>query len=60
MPKEKRYEYRFLGSKKHKAVALLLCVFGGFLGLHYFYVRKVDNQDTMKEIWTSPEVTLTK
>lgn len=40
MPKEKRYEYRFLGSKKHKAVALLLCVFGGFLGLHYFYVGR--------------------
>ena len=40
MAKEKRYEYRFLGSKKHKAVALLLCVFGGFLGLHYFYVKR--------------------
>lgn len=40
MPKEKRYEYRFLRSKKHKAVALLLCVFGGFMGLHYFYVKR--------------------
>lgn len=40
MAKEKRYEYRFLGSKKHKTVALLLCVFGGFLGLHYFYVKR--------------------
>lgn len=40
MAKEKRYEYRFLGSKKHKAIAMLLCLFGGFLGLHYFYVKR--------------------
>lgn len=37
---EYRYEYKYLGSKKHKVVALLLCLLGGFLGLHYFYVRK--------------------
>jgi len=35
-----RHEYRFIGSKKHKTIALLLCVFGGYLGLHYFYVRR--------------------
>ena len=40
MPKEKRYEYRFLGSKKHKSIAMLLCLVGGFLGLHYFYVNR--------------------
>ncbi len=40
MAKEKRYEYRYLGSKKHKSVALVLCLFGGFFGLHYFYVRR--------------------
>ena len=40
MAKEKRYEYRFLGSKKHKAIAMLLCLVGGFLGLHYFYVNR--------------------
>ena len=37
---KKGYQYRFLSSKKHKIVALLLCVLGGYLGLHYFYVRK--------------------
>ena len=40
MAKEKRYEYRFLGSKKHKSIAMLLCLVGGFLGLHYFYVNR--------------------
>ena len=40
--KKQGYEYRFLGSKKHKVLAMLLCITGGFLGLHYFYVgRKV-------------------
>lgn len=28
-------------SDKHKLTALLLCIFGGFLGLHYFYVCRV-------------------
>ena len=40
MAKEKRYDYRYLGSKKHKTVALLLCLVCGFLGLHYFYVGR--------------------
>ncbi|MBQ5398466.1 MAG: TM2 domain-containing protein [Ruminococcus sp.] len=28
-------------SDKSKIVALLLCIFGGFLGLHHFYVGKI-------------------
>ena len=40
MANGKRYDYRYLGSKKHKTVALLLCLVGGFLGLHYFYVGR--------------------
>ena len=28
-------------SDKKKSVALLLCIFGGFLGLHYFYVGRI-------------------
>ena len=36
----KQYQYRYLSSKKHRLVALLLCVLGGHLGLHYFYVRR--------------------
>lgn len=28
-------------SKKKKSVALLLCIFGGYIGLHYFYVGKI-------------------
>ena len=27
-------------SDKKKSVALLLCIFGGFFGLHYFYVGR--------------------
>lgn len=27
-------------SKKSKTITLLLCIFGGFFGLHYFYARK--------------------
>ena len=38
--KKQGYEYRFLGSKKHKVLAMLLCIIGGFLGLHYFYVGR--------------------
>ena len=29
------------GSSKQKSIALLLCVFGGYFGLHYFYVGKI-------------------
>lgn len=36
----KKYQYRFLSSKKHRLIALLLCILGGYLGLHYFYVRR--------------------
>lgn len=28
-------------SNKSKKTALLLCIFGGFFGLHYFYVGKI-------------------
>lgn len=28
-------------SDKKKRVALLLCIFGGFIGLHYYYVGKI-------------------
>ena len=28
-------------SKKDKTIALILCIFGGFLGLHVFYVGKI-------------------
>lgn len=34
------YRYRFLSSRKHRFVALLLCVCFGYLGAHYFYVRR--------------------
>lgn len=35
-----RHEYRFLSSKHHRLVALILCVMFGAFGLHYFYVRR--------------------
>lgn len=28
-------------SNKHRKTALLLCLFGGFLGLHQFYVGRI-------------------
>lgn len=28
-------------SDKKKSVALILCIFGGFFGLHYFYVGRI-------------------
>ena len=36
----KQYQYRYISSKKHRIVALMLCAIGGYLGLHYFYVRR--------------------
>ncbi len=36
----KTYQYRYMTSKKHKSLALILCVMFGFFGLHYFYVRR--------------------
>ena len=36
----RNYQYRFLYSRKSRTVAMLLCIFGGYLGLHYFYVRR--------------------
>lgn len=36
----KKYQYKYLSSKKHRIIALLLCVLGGYLGLHYFYVKR--------------------
>lgn len=38
MPKP--YQYKYLASKKHRLLALLLCVFFGYLGLHYFYAGR--------------------
>lgn len=34
-------EYKNTPSKKKKKTALLLCIFGGYFGLHYFYVEKI-------------------
>jgi len=36
----KPYSYKYLPSKKHRIVALLLCICFGYLGAHYFYVRR--------------------
>lgn len=33
--------YVTVTSNKSKSVALLLCIFGGLLGLHRFYVNKI-------------------
>ena len=33
--------YQTITSDKNKDTALLLCVFGGWLGLHQFYVGKI-------------------
>lgn len=32
--------YTTITSDKSKKTALLLCIFGGFIGLHYFYVGR--------------------
>ena len=36
----KKYQYHYITSKKSRLVALFLCVIGGYLGLHYFYVKR--------------------
>ena len=36
----KKHQYKYLSSKKSKAIALILCVMFGFFGLHYFYVKR--------------------
>ena len=36
----KMYQYKYVASKKKRWVAMILCVMFGFLGLHYFYVRR--------------------
>lgn len=36
----KKYQYKYIPSKKHRLIALFLCVVGGYLGLHYFYVKR--------------------
>ena len=33
--------YSVLTSEKKKKTALLLCIFGGWMGLHYFYVGRI-------------------
>lgn len=33
--------YTTLTSDKNKKTALLLCVFGGYIGLHHFYVGNI-------------------
>lgn len=37
----KKVAYTTITSDKSKKTALLLCAFGGFLGLHLFYVGKI-------------------
>ena len=36
----KKYQYKYVYSKKNRLIALILCVMFGLLGLHYFYVRR--------------------
>ena len=36
----KSYKYEYRSSEKSRLVALFLCVGGGLLGLHYFYVNR--------------------
>ena len=36
----KKYQYRYISSKKHRLVALILCVMFGAFGAHYFYVGR--------------------
>ncbi len=36
----KKYQYKYLHSKKSRILALILCVIFGFVGGHYFYVRR--------------------
>lgn len=36
----KSYRYKYMTSKKHRVVALLLCICFGYLGAHYFYVHR--------------------
>ena len=36
----KKYQYKYVSSKKHRWIALVLCVMFGLFGLHYFYVRR--------------------
>jgi restriction system protein len=33
--------YTTQSSDKSRSTALLLCIFGGYLGLHYFYVGRI-------------------
>lgn len=39
--KQMMNEYRNTPGKKKKKTALLLCIFGGYFGLHYFYTGKI-------------------
>ena len=36
----KKYQYHYLSSHKSRFIALVLCALFGYLGLHYFYVRR--------------------
>lgn len=36
----RKYKYNYIRSRKHRLLALLLCVCFGMLGLHYFYVNR--------------------
>ena len=38
--KKPSYDDRYKASRKSRLLTLLLCVFGGHLGLHYFYVER--------------------
>ena len=35
-----QYHYHYLTSKKSRTLSLILCVMFGYLGAHYFYVRR--------------------
>lgn len=36
----KKYQYKYLASKKSRTLSMILCVMFGLLGLHYFYVKR--------------------
>ena len=37
---KRKYQYKYLSSKKSLIIALILCIMFGFFGAHYFYVRR--------------------
>lgn len=37
---KRKYQYQYVHSRKSRLIALALCICGGCLGLHYFYVGR--------------------